>query len=135
MIKYPEIKPFAECFKIAGPITGIDKIENGHINATYVIACEGNDGKQIRYILQTINTKIFTDPVSLMENIKNVTDYLKNIIRENGGDVNRETLTCIETVDGLIYHVDDQNRYWRMYNYIEDATKLASGYAIHSASK
>ena len=106
--------------------TVADKIENGHINATYVIACEGEGGAQIRYILQTINTKIFTDPVSLMENIKNVTDYLKNIIRENGGDVNRETLTCIETTDGLIYHVDDQNRYWRMYNYIEDATSYQS---------
>ena len=126
MIRYPEIKPFAECFKIAGPIVDIDKIENGHINATYVISCDAGEERPVRYILQTINTKIFTDPVSLMENIKNVTDYLKNIIRENGGDVNRETLTCIETNDGAIYHVDDQNRYWRMYNFIEDATSYQS---------
>ena len=126
MIKYPEIKPFAECFQIAGPVTGIDKIENGHINATYVISCDAGAERPLRYILQTINTKIFTDPVSLMENIKNVTDYLKDIIRANGGDINRETLTCIETLDGKIYHVDDQNRYWRMYNFIEDATSYQS---------
>ena len=126
MIKYPEVKAFAECFKMEGPVVGIDKIENGHINATYVIACEKPDGSPIRYILQTINTKVFTDPVSLMENIKNVTDYLKDIIRANGGDVNRETLTCIETVDGSIFHVDADNRYWRMYNFIEDATSYQS---------
>lgn len=122
MIKYPEIQAFAEKFKIAGKVTGIDKIENGHINATYVISCEKPEGGQVRYILQTVNTKIFTKPVELMENIKNVTDYLKNIIRENGGDVNRETLTLIETVDGGIYYLDENNKFWRMYNYIEDAT-------------
>ena len=126
MIKYPDIQFFAERFQIAGPIIGIDKIENGHINATYVIACDAGAERPVRYILQTINTKIFTNPIALMENIKNVTDYLKNIIRENGGDTNRETLTCIETLDGEICYVDDQNRYWRMYNYIEDATSYQS---------
>ena len=126
MIFYPEVKAYAECFKMEGSVVGIDKIENGHINATYVVICEKPDGGKIRYILQTINTKVFTDPVSLMENIKNVTDYLKNIIRAEGGNVNRETLTCIETKDGGIFHVDDENRYWRMYNYIENATSYQS---------
>lgn len=122
MIFYPEIKKDAENFKMEGTIIGIDKIENGHINQTYVITCEKADGSHIRYILQTINTKVFTDPHSLMENIKNVTDYLKKIIAENGGDINRETLTCIETVNGDIYHVDEEGRYWRMYNFIEGTT-------------
>ncbi len=122
MIKYPDMVPFAKYFKIEGKIVGIDKIENGHINATYVIACEREDGTAVRYILQIINTKVFTKPVELMENVKNVTEYLRRVIAADGGDANRETLTLIETLDGGCFHVDDLGNYWRMYNFIEHAT-------------
>ncbi|MBQ3065340.1 MAG: phosphotransferase [Clostridia bacterium] len=109
-------------FDVEGPVVDIFKIETGHINGTYAITCKKEDGSTIRYILQSINTKVFTRPVELMENIQNVTDYLRGIILENGGDVNRETLTVIRAKTGLNYYVDEENRYWRMYNYIEDAT-------------
>ena len=61
----------------------------GHINNTSLVTATGKETR--RFILQRINTDIFTNPKSLMENICGVTSYLKDIIAERGGDTERET--------------------------------------------
>lgn len=70
----------------------------GHINNTNLVTVTGKDTH--RYILQRINTDIFTDPSALMENICGVTSYLKEIIAKRGGDTTRETMTVVYTRNG-----------------------------------
>ena len=48
---------------------------NGHINDTFLVVCEDESQNTKRYILQRMNTSIFTRPVELMENIAGVTGY------------------------------------------------------------
>lgn len=50
----------------------------GHINNTNLVTATGKT--VTRYILQRINTDIFTNPKALMENICGVTSYLRNLI-------------------------------------------------------
>ncbi len=69
-----------------------------------------------------MNKSIFTEPVALMENVMNVTSYLRERIIENGGDPERETLNVIPTVDGKPYFVDSEGEYWRSYKFITGAT-------------
>lgn len=88
---------------------------NGHINDTYVV-----DGSP-RYILQSINTSIFTDPDALMENICGITEHIKAKLIANGGDPNRETLTVIKTKSGMPYYKADEQTCFRMYKFIENA--------------
>ena len=95
---------------------------NGHINDTFLLVCETEDKKTIRYILQRMNKNIFTKPVELMENVVGVTSYLRKIIIENGGDPARETLNVIPAKDGKNYYVDSTGEYWRVYDFVEDAT-------------
>ena len=95
---------------------------NGHINDTYLLVFEVPGKGIVRYIMQRINTNIFEKPEELMENIMNVTSYLRNIIIENGGDPDRETLNTIPSVDGKPYVVDEEGKYWRAYKYIEGAS-------------
>lgn len=57
-----------------------------------------------------------------MENILNVTSYLRKKIIENGGNPDRETLNVIRTVDNMPYFVDSEGEYWRSYKFITDAT-------------
>ena len=71
----------------------------GHINNTNLVTVTGKDIR--RYILQRINTDIFTDPSALMENICGVTSYLKEIIAKRGGDTTRETMTVVYTRFGI----------------------------------
>ena len=54
---------------------------NGHINDTYLVTTgEG------RFILQRVNSYVFPKPEEVISNILRVTDYLRGVIREEGGD-------------------------------------------------
>ncbi|MDE7429222.1 MAG: mucin desulfatase, partial [Lachnospiraceae bacterium] len=75
---------------------------NGHINDTFLLACDTAKGEK-KYILQRMNHSIFQDPVSLMENVANVTAYLQKNILAKGGDPARETLSVIKTRSGANY--------------------------------
>jgi len=90
---------------------------NGHINDTYLVV-------QNDYILQRINTKIFTKPYELMQNIEKVTEFLRGKIKEEGGNPDKETLTVIKTADGqTCYKYDDEN-YFRLYKFIGNTVTI-----------
>lgn len=91
---------------------------NGHINDTYLcsLSCD--------FILQRINTDVFKNPDELMENIVNVTDHLKNKIISRGGDVSRETLSVIRTLDGKSYYKDTDGSCYRMYRFVSDTVSI-----------
>ena len=90
---------------------------NGHINETYLV--EPN-----KYILQKINTDIFTNCDELMQNIANVTDFLRDKIIKEGGNPNRETLTVINTLDGKRYYRDQDGSCYRMYLFIDNTNTI-----------
>lgn len=90
---------------------------NGHINDTFCVETP-------RFILQRINTSIFKSPEDLMENVENVTAFLRKKIVENGGDPERETLTVIKTVDGKNCYKYDEENAFRMYLFVEDTKSI-----------
>ena len=93
---------------------------SGHINHTFLVTTE--DGR--KFILQKINTEIFRNTYELMENIVNVTAYLREKIIQAGGDPERETMTVIPTMTGTSYYTDAQGQDWRVYLCIEHITTL-----------
>ena len=94
---------------------------NGHINDTYVLAFD-NDGSTVRYIFQRMNTKVFTRPNEVMENIIGVTSYLRKVLIEKGRDPERETMNFVPTKDGNLYFDDQNGGCWRAYRFIEHAS-------------
>jgi len=90
---------------------------NGHINDTYCI-------ESPRCILQRINTKVFKNPDELMENIENVTAFLRDKIIQAGGDPDRETLTVIKTKDGKNFYQYDADNAFRVYKFIENTKTI-----------
>ena len=96
--------------------TKITPYGNGHINGTYCVEVP-------RLLLQRINTDVFKNPDELMENIENVTEFLRKKIIAAGGDPERETLSVIKTIDGKNYCVDDDGQVYRMYRFVEN-TKI-----------
>lgn len=91
---------------------------NGHINDTYLITdCP-------KYILQKINTSIFTDPDGVMNNIEAVTVHIKKKLSEQGRNPEKETLTVIKTIDGKNYYRDSDGGCYRMYKFIDGAVSF-----------
>lgn len=104
-----------------GGMKQIDPVdEYGHINDTYRVTFENEQGVKKHYILQQMNKSIFKNPVELMENIVGVTEFLKRKISANGGNPERETLNVIPAKDGKPYYVDSEGEYWRAYVFIEN---------------
>lgn len=94
----------------------------GHINETYAVYMPGQDGKEVPlYVLQRININVFKNPDQVMDNIFGVTEYLRNIIRQEGGDLDRETLSYIKTKDGESYFEDDNGQPWRCLHYVQNS--------------
>ena len=90
---------------------------NGHINDTYLVSMP-------RYILQRINTSIFRNPDELMENIENVTSFLREKIRKDGGDVERGTLQVVPALDGGRYYRADDENVFRVYRFVEGTKSI-----------
>jgi hypothetical protein len=108
-------------FSFPGTLTECIVFGSGHINDTYRLTFETEDGTK-HFILQRMNRKVFLKPVELMENIRGVTAWLRRKIEEAGGDPERETLNVVETSDGQPYYVDSEGEYWRCYHFIEHAS-------------
>jgi len=107
-------------FQFEGRLIDANPYGGGHINDTFKARYELDDGSIKRYTMQRINTNVFKDPIGLMENIVSVTTYLSKIIKERGGDPQRETLNIVPTIDDKSYYVDSEGRYWRAYLFVED---------------
>lgn len=119
-MKEEQMKGIMQNYPITGELVEAIPYGSGHINDTYRLTYK-IDGADTRYILQRMNKGIFTKPVELMENIVNVTEWLKKKIVEQGGDPKRETLNVICAKDGKPYFVDAEGEYWRVYTFIENA--------------
>lgn len=111
-------------FALEGELKELSVFGNGHINDTLRAACELADGRTKRYIVQRMNDGIFKNPDELMENVMNVTSFLRKKIIAAGGDPDRETLNVIPTKDGKNYLTDENGDFWRCYIFIEDATSF-----------
>ena len=95
-------------FDIDGKAVSIDNCGDGHINSTFLVITDTGAS----YLLQKINTKVFSNPDNVMENILNVTLFLK----ERG----QETLNVIKTLDGELVAWDGEECY-RVYDFIDNA--------------
>lgn len=94
----------------------------GHINTTYFVFCETD----FKYVLQKINTNIFTKPDELMENIVNVTGFIRGKLVAAGVDPKREVLNLIPCRNGGFSFTDAQNGVWRLYDAISGARTYQS---------
>ena len=105
---------------IPGELIEAKPFGSGHINDTIRLTYSLNGGSK-RYVLQRINTSIFRSPEKLMENMVNVTSFLRKKIVASGGDPERETLTVIPAVSGKPYCVTSDGCFWRITCFIENA--------------
>ena len=111
------------CFK--GECIACEVFGSGHINSTFLVTCNDH-GAERKYILQKVNTNVFSNVDKLMDNVFSVTSYLREKIREAGGDENRETLKYIKTVNGEKYYTDENGVCYRAYVFVSDSISYNS---------
>ena len=100
-------------------LLGAVRYGQGHINDTFCVLCQPQEGDCIRFILQGLSLAAFPRPDQLMENFIGITSYLREKIVAAGGDPLRETLSLVKTRDGLDYYTDSTGKAWRLTPFIE----------------
>lgn len=108
-------------FQLEGELLGIRPYGSGHINTTYLVQSQKEEGGPKNFILQNINRHVFKEPEKVMANIERITAFLKQKITQEGGDPERETLTLVSTKSGESFYKTAAGEYWRLYLYIEGA--------------
>lgn len=115
-----ELRLIVSKFHIQGTVETIKPIGNGLINETFCVTTAGDDCPD--YVLQRINNTVFTDVDLLQRNIELVTNHIRHKLQaRHEQDIDRKCLRFIHTSNGLTYHRDARNRYWRMSLFIPNA--------------
>ena len=105
-----QIEKLTGAFQLDGNAVSWEEFGHGHINSTFKI----NTDTGAEYILQKINKYVFQNPIRLMANVTAVTDYLRQRVEDP-----RMTLHVIQTRDGRSYCRDENDDFWRMYDFMQ----------------
>ena len=94
---------------------------NGNINDTYLISA--GDQRLEKFILQRINTHVFTRPHLIIENLQTYTHHVDLKLGDNTDKPRRWDVPHIRTTTcGDDYFVDDHNEFWRAISFVNHST-------------
>ena len=105
-------------FSIDGELNSAARYGSGHIHDTYSVRFSNGPAGHI--LLQRMNTRIFKNPIPLMENIEQVTKHIWSRLI-GVADAERRVLQLVSAREGRPWHVDTEQNYWRAYRFIEGA--------------
>jgi hypothetical protein len=112
-----DIYTICKSLNLNGELKSYDVITAGNINTTYHVTTKGGKNTY-EYLLQKINKNVFKDPVNVMKNIVNVSNYIANNIEHS----DLKVLTFNTTDDGTPYLIDDAGNFWRSREYFDCIT-------------
>ena len=119
-VKDPILLEVLEAYDLPTTKVGGVRYGQGHINDTFCILCQPQEGDCIRYIVQGLSSAAFPHPEELMENFIGITSFLREKIIAAGGDPMRETLSLVKTKEGKDYYTDSNGKVWRLTPFIEN---------------
>ena len=90
-----QLRAIVDQFDTQGTIDSIRPLGNGLINDTFLATTAEDDAPD--YVLQRINTNVFSDPHQLMNNIDAVTSHIRRKLQAQGAsDLDRRVLRFVE---------------------------------------
>ena len=107
-------------YDLPATLLGAARYGQGHINDTFCVVCQPQEGDAIRFILQGLSKAAFPHPEELMANFIGITSFLRDKVIAAGGDPLRETLSLVKTKDGKDFYTDSNGKVWRLTPFIEN---------------
>lgn len=96
------------------PVIEIAALGNGLINDTFLIKTKKN-----QFVLQRINSLVFSEPQLIMENLLLLNQHIK---QKNISDVKLIIPKLLKTINQQPFYIDKQNSYWRALEFINKTT-------------
>ena len=114
------VREVLAAYTLPATLMGAVRYGQGHINDTFCVICQPQEGDAVRFILQGMSKAAFPHPEELMENYVGITSFLREKIVAEGGDPARETLGLVYTTDGKPFYTDSNGKVWRLVPFIEN---------------
>jgi hypothetical protein len=117
----------AEQFTPQGTVVDVQEFGNGNINDTYLVtvSCKGDAdiGDEDRFILQRINTHVFTSPNLITRNLRTFTEHAVNRLKtmEVEAPFRWEVPQIYVTRSGEDYHIDPSGSFWRAISFVNQS--------------
>jgi Ser/Thr protein kinase RdoA (MazF antagonist) len=116
-----ELRPIIAQFR-SEPVAQIAPLGQGHIHHTYLVRLTGESE---RFVLQRVNTHVFSDLEAVMQNIARVTAHVRTRLeREAASELDRRVLRVCCTHAGRTHYVDPLLGAFRMFAYVEGSVTL-----------
>ena len=139
MTESPELREklqyICQQFRISGNVLVYRWIPSGHINEAYYVAVY--DGREVKqFLIQRVNTYVFRDPISMMQNIELITRHImdkeRTMERRRRLHFHHTALgnNFVILKDGVsippegVDFAKDDIEFWRLYNFVESATSF-----------
>ena len=107
----------AQQFSPDQQVLDVNEHGNGNINDTYLVSVGERD--QDKFILQRINTHVFTRPHLIIENLQNYTRHVDQKLAENSNTPRRWDVPHIRrTSQGDDFYIDEENGFWRAISFV-----------------
>ena len=100
----------------------VRRLKGGHINNTYHVHGLIN-GRFDDFVLQRLNTSVFTKPKDVMENIMRVSSHLRKAVRVHK-EVRIQPLIFRPTSDGNYFIQDENGDIWRVMEYVKGGLSI-----------
>lgn len=110
-------------FRIKGEMLSCNTLKDGNINKTYKVTFKEGETERC-YIVQNINQYVFKNPEHIMANINAATLHIAARLPEK--DRKRGVLSFLKTEDGDNYYIDEEKKFWRSYEFIENSVTYNS---------
>ncbi len=111
-------------FELEGRFVHATPHGSGHMNETYAVTLE-QGGARCRYVLQRLNSHVFTDPQAMMANVERVTRHLSAQLEAEGvPDVDRRVLSWVPARGGGLLFRDPEGAAWRACRFVEGARSV-----------
>jgi thiamine kinase-like enzyme len=115
------LRPIIAQFR-SEPLEQIAPLGQGHIHQTYLVRLTGGAGL---WVLQRVNTSVFSDLEAVMQNIARVTAHVRaRLEREGASDLDRRVLSVCCTHAGKTHYVDPLLGAFRLFAYVEESLTL-----------
>ena len=127
------IQQVAKKFTARGQVIMAREHGNGNINDTFLVTV-GDPGCE-KFILQRINTQVFTRPHLIIENLRTYGNHVDTQLAVNGTAPSRrwDIPRIRETNEGADYHIDEQGNFWRAITFVNHSQTYDTAQSMEHA--
>jgi Ser/Thr protein kinase RdoA (MazF antagonist) len=112
----------ANSFNHSGSIKNVQPLGSGNINDTFLI--KKNEPEESSFVLQKINTQVFSQPELIMQNMAVLNDHVQTKQKQPKCDRQWQLPAVIKTKTGKNYTCQEDNSFWRAISFIDNSESV-----------